>query len=550
VRWWLLAAVASFAAAPSATHDLLLGFNPPVVPWQATLGRQIYRLKHSPCVGSIHFGPGGSMPEHAQQLRARVVARAARRDELSGGDDRDSGPQFHDVPPGGPGTSMWRGIPLDRRKLIEERARNRNSELRLPGPAGGISRLRQAPGPSEQRRAETFFSNTYRGRGPQKAGDNYFSGGPKPRSREDRRALRPTQAAQRPGSARIVDGLRTGSRTSFFDDPRSLDPSRSTPSTPPARGIAGGGGGLFPGYSAPLQGYNEPLSSSRTATPPPASTNPFGARERQSPAAARARAAGSMKPALGAPGPAQSPRRARPLPPPPRPPNPAASGGGGGGARSEREREGQELVASLKPGEIVVHAQSGVCRFRGREENVIGGKARIFLVLEFEDGTLREQASTASCLLTRYFGHRRPRRRRADGEDARGVVEGNQEGEKGEKGEEGEDVSDDEGFAPKLDSLSQPDVWRKRKNKARRAIRKLATDVVKLQALRARKHRTPYPRSDGGLVGELPQRHLPAPPTSLSPHASPEHSPADAVSAVSVATGRLMSRRDAFEAGE
>ena len=53
------------------------------------------------------------------------------------------------------------------------------------------------------------------------------------------------------------------------------------------------------------------------------------------------------------------------------------------------------------------------------------------------------------------------------------------EDSKQERGEEGLPDDDD---GPALDFLSRPEIWKKKKSRTQRAIRKLATDVVKLQA--------------------------------------------------------------------
>lgn len=105
-------------------------------------------------------------------------------------------------------------------------------------------------------------------------------------------------------------------------------------------------------------------------------------------------------------------------------------------------------MASLEPGEILVHAQHGVCRFRATETNKVGGVVQAYLVLDFADGTLREQAGKAPAAITRYLGSGLGYRRktRAAGE-----------GEAGRAGEEGP--------GPALDHLSRPEIWKKRKSK-------------------------------------------------------------------------------------
>ena len=75
--------------------------------------------------------------------------------------------------------------------------------------------------------------------------------------------------------------------------------------------------------------------------------------------------------------------------------------------------------------------------------------------------------------ITRYLGSGRGYRKRK--KEVSGAM--------GAEDEEDADAELEEA-GPALDYLSRPEVWKKRKSKARRAIRKLATDVVKLQALR------------------------------------------------------------------
>ncbi len=350
--------------------------------------------------------------------------------------EADGEPQFHEVPPGRPGSSdVWRGIPLDRRKLVQERAKqNRN-----PDQLGG--------GPGKKTAAEKFFSSTYRrGAGPREDyGERGSLYGARPVDRrpardgavENRSGLRPTLGADRPGASRVVDGLRAPAR-SFFDDPRSFDPQRAAP---PSTGFP-------PGYSAPLSGFNTPLSSSRATASSPPAANPFGARESASPAA-RGRAATPMPPPTGA----------RPVPVPsslasPSPPVRESSSGSGSGSASAAGSgmihdplEGEKLVGSLKGGETVVHAMHGVCRFKEIQNQQVGHLKATYLVLEFADGILREQASKAPTVLTRYLGSGRGYRKRksvaADSDDADA------------------DLEEEVDAGPALDSLSRPEVRQK-----------------------------------------------------------------------------------------
>lgn len=418
-------------------------------------------------VSSLHAAP-----------HYRATGRWGRHVARARGGDSEDGPEYHDVPLGGPGSDLWRGIPLDRRKLIEERAQNRNSEVRIKGPTG-TPRQPSMPSRSRRETAENFFGDTHRrGRGPQQRGDDFFAGVPNPRSRDDRRSLRPTRANTRPGGTKIEDGLRTSTR-SFFDDEHSLDPRRALLPRSPVEGARGGGGAFPPGYSAPLSGFSPPVPSSRTPSSTTVPTfNPFGQRERKSAASARLHAAATTP--LTAPTP--TPTTSSPLP---TTATTTATGRerAGGQAGLWDSREGEQLVASLKSGDRVVHAQHGVCRFRGIENVKVGALSHTYLVLEFADGKLCEQASNAPMALTRYFGSGRGYRKSKSSADDHSV-----------------DAEEEEEEGPPLDYLSRPEIWKKRKSKAVRAIRKLATDVVKLQALRSSKCRRPYPLSDGGTL--------------------------------------------------
>ena len=381
------------------------------------------------------------------QCPAAARPHAGRRSSAGGGagavwGEEEGEPQFHEVPPGGPGSSdVWRGIPLDRRKLVQERAKqNRNQEL-----GGG--------GPGKKTAAETFFRSTYRrGAGPREDdGERGSLYGARPVDRrpardgavDHRRSLRPTLGADRPGASRVVDGLRAPAR-SFFDDPRTLDPQRAAP---PSTGFP-------PGYSAPLSGFNTPLSSSRAAASSPPAANPFGAREHVSPAA-RGRAATPMPPPTG-------PRAPVPVPSSLASPSPqvressSASGSAAGSGMIHDPLEGEKLVGSLKGGETVVHAMHGVCRFKEIQHQQVGHLKATYLVLEFADGILREQASKAPTVLTRYLGSGRGYRKRksvAADSDADADLEGEVDA------------------GPALDSLSRPEVRQKQKSRMRRVTR-------------------------------------------------------------------------------
>ena len=189
----------------------------------------------------------------------RKGVAAVRANAGAKGDDKDAGPIFHELPPGAPGSSIWRGIPLDRQRLIQERSQARNLEVRLNGQRAPPTEA-LPPMPREKKRkdtAETFFSNTYRrGLPPHRGGEDFSFGGPNPRTSDDRRSLRPTQAGRNAG-AKIADGLRTSTR-SFFDDSRSLKPPSASSSAGNADTASASRLPLTTRYSMPLSGLNPP----------------------------------------------------------------------------------------------------------------------------------------------------------------------------------------------------------------------------------------------------------------------------------------------------
>ena len=555
-----------------------------------------------PAGGSSSFAPPPplSWPRRLAQNPPNVCNKHGLRRLLSGRAGQDGNTegendatkrdlQFHEVPPGGPG-DMWRGIPIDKRKLIEERARNRQAQLRARDRQAQLRWSSPASGstptaPSSKQQAETFFMNTYRGRGPQQddplkdavPGRRSSANRPPPRSREEMRTLRPTRANSRPRA--VIDGLRTLRDTSFFDDPRSLSAGRreGPPGAGEARGRAPGitgddrvvnrierhaprGGSASPPagrgrqrfpagiggewrdarktYSEPLNGRTPPLPTARApAVGPPAAgvmppSAPFGSRERESAAAAQARLQRREAKLDWARAAAANPRSLPPEAPltiedlertsavpraTPAGKGPREAGGGSAGAgvlepvvKSIDPREGDNLVASLKLGETVVHVSHGLCRFRGIEHNAVGakgsGKTRAYILLEFADGNLCELADKAGAVLTRYLGSGRGYKKKKKAESARSA-RSSDEGRAARVGREGEaqeeeEEEEEEEDGPALDSLSRPEAWQKRKKRVARAVRKLATDVVKLQALRASKKRPVYPLADGGPISE------------------------------------------------
>ena len=112
----------------------------------------------------------------------------------------------------------------------------------------------------------------------------------------------------------------------------------------------------------------------------------------------------------------------------------------------------------FKENELVVHSQHGIAKYLRVEYMSMQDEApKPFMVLQFADGVLKE-SFTQQSMVTKYF--------------ASGV---------GYAAEE-----------PKLDHLSRPEVWTKRKAKAKRTLKKLAHDVIKLQAVRKQNKREPY----------------------------------------------------------
>jgi hypothetical protein len=221
----------------------------------------------------------------------------------------------------------------------------------------------------------------------------------------------------------------------------------------------------------------------------------------------------------GSPPPAAAERRATstrrlqsPLSPPPPPPpstyvRRAAAAELSVAAADARAREQAALLERLDVDDLVVHSQHGVARFKGvrRESPTGAGDAIAYVVLEFavreparscrrgcapwagshagvvrvgqaaaelvctcepcvcpQDGVLREPLDKAA-LITRF----RP---------AGAVIEPDAAG-----AADGDGPPPAPAAAAQLDSLSQPETWSKRKAAARRALRKLAVNVVRLQ---------------------------------------------------------------------
>jgi transcription-repair coupling factor (superfamily II helicase) len=116
----------------------------------------------------------------------------------------------------------------------------------------------------------------------------------------------------------------------------------------------------------------------------------------------------------------------------------------------------------MQPGDFVVHRNHGVGRFLKLEKLALGGESRDYLVVQYADGLLRVAADQLGSL-GRY---------RASGDQA-----------------------------PELNRMGGT-AWSKAKERARRAVRKVAMDLVKLYAERHKAPGFAYP-PDGPWQSEL-----------------------------------------------
>ncbi|MBW4491563.1 MAG: transcription-repair coupling factor [Oscillatoria princeps RMCB-10] len=116
----------------------------------------------------------------------------------------------------------------------------------------------------------------------------------------------------------------------------------------------------------------------------------------------------------------------------------------------------------LRPGDYVVHRQHGVGKFVKLESLTINNETREYLVVKYADGTLRVAADSLGSL-SRY--------RTAEGK------------------------------APELNKLTGK-AWETTKNKVRKAVKKLAVDLLKLYAKRAQQQGLAFP-SDSSWQQEL-----------------------------------------------
>jgi transcription-repair coupling factor (superfamily II helicase) len=108
----------------------------------------------------------------------------------------------------------------------------------------------------------------------------------------------------------------------------------------------------------------------------------------------------------------------------------------------------------LQPGDYVVHKSHGVGKFIKLESLTLNGQTREYLVLQYADGTLRVAADQLGSLS----------RLRTVGEQA-----------------------------PALNKMSNTKVWETTKNKVKKAIKKVAVDLLQLYAKRAQQEGFAYP---------------------------------------------------------
>ena len=125
----------------------------------------------------------------------------------------------------------------------------------------------------------------------------------------------------------------------------------------------------------------------------------------------------------------------------------------------------------MRPGDFVVHRNHGVGRFKAMEKLAISGDVRDYLVVQYADGLLRVAADQLGSL-GRY---------RATSEKA-----------------------------PELNRMGGT-AWTKAKERARKAVRKVAMDLVKLYAERHKANGFAYP-TDGPWQSEL-EESFPYEPT-------------------------------------
>lgn len=123
--------------------------------------------------------------------------------------------------------------------------------------------------------------------------------------------------------------------------------------------------------------------------------------------------------------------------------------GGTGERRMPRRRRNQIQPLELKPGDLIVHEQHGVGRYVEMVQRTVGGATREYLVIEYAPSKKGQPGDrlfvpvNSLDQVTRYVG----------------------------------------GDAPSLDRMGGGD-WRKRKARARKAVREIAAELIKLYAAR------------------------------------------------------------------
>src|SRR3954452_19030469 len=111
--------------------------------------------------------------------------------------------------------------------------------------------------------------------------------------------------------------------------------------------------------------------------------------------------------------------------------------------RTTSKRRNAVDLLSLKPGDYVVHEQHGVGRYIQMEKRTVNGGEREYLVLEYAKGDQLRVPTDALDLITRYVG----------------------------------------GEAPTLHRIGGSD-WAKAKGRARKAVREIAAELIRLYAAR------------------------------------------------------------------
>ncbi|MBR4225080.1 MAG: transcription-repair coupling factor, partial [Oscillospiraceae bacterium] len=128
--------------------------------------------------------------------------------------------------------------------------------------------------------------------------------------------------------------------------------------------------------------------------------------------------------------------------------------------RKVKKKPGEEIrsLADLSRGDLVVHAMHGIGRFDGISKIEIDDVTKDYITIKYAGTGVLHVPVTQMDLVSRYIGPR-----------------------------------DDEGV--KLDRLSSGD-WQKRKQKAKKAVKDMADELIKLYAARAHTKGHPFPADD------------------------------------------------------